>query len=147
MKKGYPYEQHFHRQPVISKRTTRILPLAQSEWLPIRGAPLRVERKTYLNRHLPMSNLAFLDLSASLKDLEPTKVSQALRSLGNGILNCVLDAVSGRADEFDLLVDMITHPSRIRLCASQHQSQSFGAQNVISQIFREDKIPLAECAK
>ena len=79
MKKGYPYEQRFHRQPVIfEKNPTRILRLAQSEWLPIRGAPLRVERKTYLNRHLPMSNLAFLDLSASLKDLEPTKVSQAL---------------------------------------------------------------------
>ena len=36
------------------------------------GPTLPVERETYLDRNLPMPNLALLDVPASLEDLEPT---------------------------------------------------------------------------
>jgi hypothetical protein len=104
----FHHEQRFRRQTDIFEKTLSDSHHRNS------AAFLPLERETYLDRHLPMTNLVLLDLSARLEDFEPAKIAQTLRSLGNGVLNCVFNAVGGRAHEFDLLVDMIAHAKRIR---------------------------------
>jgi hypothetical protein len=71
------HEQALHRQPVTFEKNHSDF-VHQIGMVANWRITLLVERETYLNGHLPVSNLAFLHLSASLEELEPAKVSQAL---------------------------------------------------------------------
>ncbi len=86
-----------------------------------------VEREADLDRHLPMSDFVVLDVAASLQNLEPAKVSQALRGLGKRVLNGIFDSDGGGADKFDLLVDMIAHAGRLGFPSDEDQPETFRA--------------------
>jgi hypothetical protein len=60
-------------------------------WWSERGCALLVEGKAHLNRDLPMSNLAILNMSSDLGDLEPPKVSKTFCCFCEGILHSVFD--------------------------------------------------------
>src|SRR6478736_2659619 len=68
-----------------------------------------VEGKAYLDCDLPVPDFAFFDVSASFEDLKPSKVPEALRGFGNGVLNGILNANWRRADKLDFHVGVVAH--------------------------------------
>src|SRR5690606_30461700 len=74
-----------------------------------------------------MTNLAIDDMSAGLGDLEPFGQAQRLGGLGERVVDRVLDAAGGRADQLDLLVGvMIRHVSLLCDGASAPVRSSLG---------------------
>jgi hypothetical protein len=104
--------------------TDRFRLRASAIWNFLRHLLSLVEREAYLDRHLPMPDFVILDVAAGLQNLEPPKVSQALRGLGKGILNGIFNSDGGRADKFDLLVDMIAHPRRLGFPPGEDQPET-----------------------
>lgn len=76
-----------------------------------KGEPVTslLQRKPNLNRHLPMRDFAVFDVAAGFLDLEPSHIPHSFGSAGYGGFYGVLDAVGGRADQFDLFVYVVAH--------------------------------------
>jgi hypothetical protein len=56
-----------------------------------------------------MTHFAILNVSASLDDLKPIHIPNALVSLRNGSIDCFLNVCFRRTDNFDYFVNMICH--------------------------------------
>lgn len=75
---------------------------------------LFLQREPHLNRHLPVPDFAVLDVAAGLGDFEPAHVADGFGGLGQGGFHGVLDAVGGRAHQFDLFVNVIAHEFQLK---------------------------------
>lgn len=65
------------------------------------------DTEPYFQGHLVMADGAVLDVPAGIHHLEPFQMLDALRRFGEGVVDGVLDAGLGRADQFDLLVGVV----------------------------------------
>lgn len=59
----------------------------------------RFERKPNLQRHLPVRDLAFLDMAARVNDFEPADVAHRFRRFRDGAIDRVFDAGRGAAGQ------------------------------------------------
>src|SRR5262245_32220494 len=72
-------------------------------------AILLFQRKSYLERYLPVSDLAVLDMAAGLGYGEPVYMADGLGGLCDCFLHGILDAYARRTGELEQLVDMVCH--------------------------------------
>jgi hypothetical protein len=73
------------------------------------GCLLIVQRKSDFDRHLPVLDLAFVDVAAGFYYLKPAHAVDSLSGFGQGTVNGIFNAGLGSADQFDSLIDVITH--------------------------------------
>jgi len=66
-----------------------------------------------------MADGAVLDVPAGIHHLEPFQMLDALRRFGEGVVDGVLDAGLGRADQFDLLVGVLCSVASINPLISE----------------------------
>src|SRR5262249_5966581 len=79
-----------------------------------------VERESNLERHLPMIDLAVLDVSSGFGHLKPTHVADGLFSACQRIFYRLLKSVGRRTNHFNFLINMIRH----RLIISSRRDQT-----------------------
>jgi len=70
---------------------------------------LRIQRKADLYCHLPVIDFVVLDIASSFGHLEPPHVANRFLGAGNRISDRVVDALRRRTDQFNFLVNMVTH--------------------------------------
>ena len=68
-----------------------------------------VHRHADLDPHLPVGDLAILDMASGFHHLEPSHLALTDLGLGDGVLNRRLDTRVRRADQLDHLVRMFAH--------------------------------------
>jgi hypothetical protein len=59
--------------------------------------------------HLPMSNLAVIDVTSHIGNLEPAHVSDSATCMSHSMTYGILNACTGCTRELDMLVDMVSH--------------------------------------
>jgi len=87
--------------------------LCQSRILTQTQVRLLLERESDLERYLPVTNLAVLQLSAGFDYLKPTHVANGLFSASQGIFYRLFKSVGRRTNHLNLLVNVLGHVANI----------------------------------
>ncbi len=69
-----------------------------------------IQCEPHLHCHLPVRNLAILEVAAYLGDFKPPHIADCFASSTDRVVHCIFDAVWRGTDQFDLFVDVVTHP-------------------------------------
>ena len=92
-------------------------------------APVRLllEREPNLERDLPVTDFAVLDVSTGLGHLKPTRVADGLFSACQGVFYRLFKSVGRGTNHLNLFVNMITHGVIVRPLAAKDNQNAFAS--------------------